>query len=122
MIALLRLNTDIPNDVFPSNCGHRVRRGGMGESAVVEGFSAFPSLSVSRPLLPPAPHYCTRAPNGVPKPPSTALAHVSEVWLLAGAFPQEALTLNTALPGALDPVGTGQGRQLSSSPSLCTLP
>lgn len=28
MMALLRLNTDIPNDVFPSNCGHRCETGG----------------------------------------------------------------------------------------------
>lgn len=30
MMALLRLNTDIPNDVFPSNCRHQSETGGVG--------------------------------------------------------------------------------------------
>lgn len=32
MMALLRLNTDIPNDVFPSNCGHQRDMGRGGQS------------------------------------------------------------------------------------------
>lgn len=33
MMALLRLNTDIPNDVFPSNYRHQSRMETRGESA-----------------------------------------------------------------------------------------
>lgn len=43
MMALLRLNTDIPNEVFPSNCRHRREMGGGGGGQQsMEGLPAFP--------------------------------------------------------------------------------
>lgn len=60
MMALLRLNTDTPNDVFPSNCGHRREMGGHQQVG---------RASRRDPLLPPgAAHCCTRAPHGAPSP------------------------------------------------------
>lgn len=46
MMALLRLNTDIPNDVFPSNC--RV----AGSAGRCGGCLRVLSLSLSLPLPP----------------------------------------------------------------------
>lgn len=51
MMALLRLNTDIPNDVFPSNCRHQseMRRDG-GSQQGMEGISVF-AITVPQPPI-----------------------------------------------------------------------
>lgn len=77
MMALLRLNTDTPNDVFPSNCGHRREMGDVSRSGGRLGAppSCPPEQLTAAPELPTA-----------PRARSAALAHIREVWLLAGAF------------------------------------
>lgn len=77
MMALLRLNTDTPNDVFPSNCGHRREMGGRQQvgRASRRAPSCPPEQLTAAPELPTA-----------PRARSAALAHIREVWLLAGAF------------------------------------
>lgn len=102
--------------------GTRGTWGGVGRVSSCGGVSAFPSLSLSHPSLLQSTSLLHPSSQQGPHVPSSALAHVSKVWLLAGAFLEEALALSTAPWGALDPAGTGQGRPLRSSPLLCALP
>lgn len=124
MMALLRLNTDIPNEVFPSNCGHQSemggwRGGGVGKARRISQHFP-PHCPLASCCCPRALPCCRRAPRCIPSPRCCTPAHISEVCLLAGAFLEEALALCAAPSGALNPAGTGQSRQLSSS--SCTAP
>lgn len=110
MMALLRLNTDIPNDVLPSNCSTGVSGGSAGEGRLRPPHGPLASLATQSGSV-----WCPGSPSfpGCP-------AHISEVRLLAGAFLQEALALHTALARALDPVGTGKDGSSASAPTRAT--
>lgn len=64
MMALLRLNTDIPNDVFPSNYRHQSGMERRGESAqggctvvyVPRRLPVYQSTSSPRPISPQSPN------------------------------------------------------------------
>lgn len=67
MMALLRLNTDTPNDVFPSNCGHRRE---MGESQQIGGTSQRVPLTAPQPPIAAPEHLIAapKLPHGAPSP------------------------------------------------------
>lgn len=99
MMALLRLNTDIPNDVFPSNCGHGVECQ-QGSKAI----SVLPSPSLNFPPQPQSISWLHPSSHGCPLSSLAAQSHISELWLLAGTFLQEALAFHAAASWALHSV------------------
>lgn len=120
MMALLRLNTDIPNDVFPSNCRHQSGLETRRELAQGrEHCGILPRCLRFYHCVPRAPHHRVQFPHS-PLAPLGCPAHISEVWLLAGAFLKEALALSTVL-GVFSPVRGDQHMGISSSPVSCNL-